>query len=205
MARPVYGARTTCESCYSMDVRRWHREGRLRSGQYFSWSWTRDGKPVGSVSVQTATDAVVLIYRCSSRGTNERELVEQRVPLTWTACHLGGQRPWFVCWACGHRAAVLYLAGERFSCRRCAGLAYASQQQTPRDRGIGQAQKIRLRLGGSANLCERFPEKPKRMHWRTYRRLRSLHDAAEATAAVGLTRLLDRWEDRMCAGGPEWK
>jgi hypothetical protein len=40
MARPAYGGRTTCESCTSIDVRRWHREGRLQAGQYFSQSWS---------------------------------------------------------------------------------------------------------------------------------------------------------------------
>jgi hypothetical protein len=39
-------------------------------------------------------------------------------------------------------------------------------------RGVFKAQKIRTRLGGSVNLFEPFPEKPKRMHWRTYLRLR---------------------------------
>jgi hypothetical protein len=28
MARPSYGGRPTCEGCKSIDVRRWHREGR---------------------------------------------------------------------------------------------------------------------------------------------------------------------------------
>ena len=74
---------------------------------------------------------------------------------------------------CGRRVALLYGAGELFACRRCYGLAYASQQETPMYRGVNRAQKIRMRLGGSANLCEPFPKKPKRMQWRTYLRLRA--------------------------------
>ena len=46
-------------------------------------------------------------------------------------------------------------------------------------RGVFKAQKIRTRLGGSVNLFEPFPEKPKRMHWRTYLRLRARAEAAE--------------------------
>jgi hypothetical protein len=171
--------RTTCESCISVDVRRWHREGRLRAGQDFSWSWSRGGEPAGSIGVRTERDAVALNYRSRSWGASEWRAVEQRVPITWTACHLGGQRPWFVCSVyrdgqhCGRRVALLYCAGELFACRRCYGLAYASQQESARFRGIGRSRKIRMRLGGSANLCDPFPAKPKRMHWRTYLRLRT--------------------------------
>jgi hypothetical protein len=141
MARPAYGGRTTCESCTSIDVRRWHRRGRLRPGQYFSWAWTRGGESAGSIWVGAEWDAVALSYRSRSWGTTEGKSIEQRVPITWTACHLGGQRPWFVCSVyrngryCGRRAAVLYGAGELFACRRCYGLAYASQQETPMRRG----------------------------------------------------------------------
>ena len=107
---------------------------------------------------------------------------------TPTACHFGGQRPWWVCTVysngryCGRRAAVLYCAGELFACRRCYGLAYESQQETPMRRGVSQAQKIRMRLGGSVSLFEPFPEKPIRMHWRTYLRLRARAEAAEHTS-----------------------
>jgi hypothetical protein len=58
-------------------------------------------------------------------------------------------------------------------------LAYESQQETPMQRGVSKAQKIRTRLGGTVNLFEPFPEKPKRMHWRTYLRLRARAEAAE--------------------------
>ena len=135
MARPAYGGRATCEPCKSVDVRRWHREGRLRAGRYFSYSWTCGGEPSDSINVRAECDAVVLIYRAQSSGSTEWKSIEQRVPITWTACHLGGQRPWFVCSVysggryCGRRVAVLYGAGELFACRRCYGLAYASQQQ----------------------------------------------------------------------------
>jgi hypothetical protein len=68
MARPAYGGRATCESCKSIDVRRWHREGRLRAGRYFSCSWTCDGELSGSINVRAECDAVALIYRAQSSG-----------------------------------------------------------------------------------------------------------------------------------------
>jgi hypothetical protein len=36
---------------------------------------------------------------------------------------------------------------------------------------LHRSRRIRQRLGGSANLMEPFPERPKGMHWSTYLRL----------------------------------
>jgi hypothetical protein len=169
--------RTACESCESIDVRRWHREGRLRADQNFSCSWTCGGEPFGSINVRTERDTVILMYRSRSWGATEWKSVEQRVPVTWTDCHFGGRRPWFICSAysdgryCGRRVAVLYGLQEYFACRRCYGLAYSSQQEPIHERGLIKARKIRTRLGGDINIFSPFPEKPPRMHWSTYQRL----------------------------------
>ena len=137
MGRPAYGARTTCESCKSIDVRLWHREGWLRAGQRFSCSWTREGAPSGSISVQTEADAVLLTFQYRSSTDTECESVQQRVPITWTACHLGGRRPWFRCTVytggryCGRRVALCTSAGKLFACRRShdASLAQPSDKR----------------------------------------------------------------------------
>jgi hypothetical protein len=186
MARPWSG-HPTCEMCQSVDVRRWHREGRLRAGQCFPYSWTHGGEPAGSISVRTESNAAVLSFRCRTWESAEWKPVEQHVPIVWTACHLGGRRAWFRCTAyaagqyCGRRVAKLYFGGSAvFACRRCHGLAYASQLEGPRLRSISRSRKIRMRLGGSPNLCEPFPEKPPRMHWQTYLRLRARGQAADA-------------------------
>jgi hypothetical protein len=174
-----------CESCPSIDVRQWHREGRLEPGQRFSWSWM-----AGSITVQVECAAVVLSYRYCFSGSNEWKSIQQRVPISLTACHFGGQRPWFVCSAycngrhCGRRVAVLYAAGDLFACRRCYGLAYASQQETPRSRLIRRSRKIRTRLGGSPDLLQPFPKRPRGMHRRTYLHLRA-RDPFSPKASVG--------------------
>jgi hypothetical protein len=134
--------------------------------------------------VRTEADAVVLTLKSRGLAIGECKSIEQRVPLVWTRCHLGGARRWFRCNAsiggrlCGRRVAKLYLRGHVFACRQCCGLAYASQSENPRYRAISRVQKLRMRLGGSANLLERFPKRPRGMHRMTYYRL-----SAKAMAA----------------------
>ena len=80
---------------------------------------------------------------------------------------------------CSRRVAKLYLRTPAlFACRQCCGLAYASQSENPRYRAISRVQKLRMRLGGSANLLKPFPKKPRGMHRWTYYRL-----SAKAMAA----------------------
>jgi hypothetical protein len=43
-------------------------------------------------------------------------------------------------------------------------------------------QMIKLRLGGSNDPLEPFPQEPRGMHWRTYRQLRDQAHAARAEA-----------------------
>jgi AAA domain/Helix-turn-helix domain of resolvase len=184
-------------------ARRWQREGKLRAGQFFSCSWTRGGEPSGNISVRTEPGAAILLYRSRRPGATEWKSIEQRVPLTWTPCHLGGQRPWFLCSVfsngryCGRRSAVLYGAGGLFACRRCYGLAHASQQESPMWRGMSQAQKIRMKLGGSASLAEPFPDKPKLMHWRTYLSLRARAQAAENLSNMSLLQWVNQLKRRI--------
>jgi hypothetical protein len=90
MGRRAHGRRATCESCLSIDVREWHRRRWLRTGRRFTWSWTRGGKALGSVVVRTETDAVILMFKPGGAEGNGSKSVEQRVPLAWTRCHLGG-------------------------------------------------------------------------------------------------------------------
>jgi len=136
--------------------------------------------------------------------TEDKGLVLRRY---WTnACQscvikhsrFGGERPWFVCSVasngvyCGRRVTKLYGAGRLFACRHCYRLAYASQQESAHQRGLGKSQKIRMQLGGSPNMLEEFPEKPKGMHWRTYERWRRVHDAAEERSTIGLMGFVER-------------
>ena len=186
MGRPAYGARSICESCKSIDVRHWHREGLLSAGRSFTCSW-RDssGERTGSIDVRTERDVVVLTYQTRHDLATEWKPISQRVPITWTDLHFGGRRPWFICSMyshgqyCGRRVAVLYRLREYFACRHCYGLVYESQQEPTYMRGLLKAQKILTRLGARPDIFKPFPEKPPRMHWRTYERLHRAYEIAK--------------------------
>jgi hypothetical protein len=164
----------------------------LSAGQHFTTSWTFGGEPAGSMNVRTEPGAVVLVCQTRSWHAAEWKPITQRVPITWTGCHFGGRRPWFICSVCsdgqycGRRVAILYGAGTYFACRHCYGLAYETQQQSARWRGFATAQKIRMRLDGSVDLLEPFPEKPRRMHRRTYERLHHAYEIAKRRCFRGI-------------------
>src|SRR5208337_3421633 len=150
-----YIERATCESCQSIDVRHWHREGRLRTGKCFPLSSWSGAQLWGGISARSEGDAVVLMFRGQNLRDRERVEVDQHIPIVWTNCALGGKRPWFLCPShrrggyCGRRVAKVYLrGGSIFACRHCYRLLYASQQESSRYRGISRARKIRMRLGG---------------------------------------------------------
>ena len=176
------------ESCRRLDVRHLQRKGCVSPGGALSVAWQNPaGEQVASIKVQVQPGRVLLHYRSRRQGEDWKD-VEEWVPLTWTSCHFGGQRPWFVCPGavngpyCGRRVAVLYDASSYFLCRQCCGLAYESQRKDRLRRLVSKAQKIRHRLGGSTSLKEGFPPKPKWMHWRTYERLQRQASAVESVA-----------------------
>ena len=160
------------------------------------------GEQVASINVEMERHSVTLRYRSRSYGEDWTD-VEQRVAIAWTPCRFGGERPWFICSVyangtyCGRQVAKLYDAGRLFACRHCYRLAYASQQESAHRRGLWKAQKIRMRLGGSASMLDKFPEKPKGMHWQTYERLCRVHGAAQARSTIGLMGFVMRLRRRI--------
>ena len=81
------------------------------------------------------------------------DLVRLNVDIIVTVGTLAPRRRWFACQGCAKSCRVLYGSG-RFLCRRCWGLPYRSQGESHWSRTTNLMQKIRGRLGGSANLLE---------------------------------------------------
>ena len=90
------------------------------------------------------------------------------VGVTWTPCHYGS-RPWFLCprGGCGRRVAILY-GGRDFVCRTSRRLTYSTQRVPPASRSLARAQRLRVRLGGSVDMTQPFPARPKGMDFLTY-------------------------------------
>src|SRR5262245_38380943 len=102
----------------------------------------------------------------------------QSIPVRWTRCNFGGQRPWLEC-LCGRRVGKLYDAGFCFGCRQCLNLIYECQRRSQNGRRYLRLSKLRARCGGSSSITEQFPPRPARMHKRTYLKLRAKAELLE--------------------------
>jgi hypothetical protein len=73
-------------------------------------------------------------------------------------------------------------------------VAYGSQFETPYDRALSQARKIRARIGGPGweSLDDPFPLKPKGMRWATYDRIAQRCEGYEQTCDAHLAGLVAR-------------
>ncbi len=182
-----HGGKSTTTDMRALDVRKVQREGLLKPGHSFGWSWQRGGETIASINIKVDTYRVTLDYRQRDRG-GEWQAMNYPVRLAWTACHYGGQRAWWLCPAvgCGRRVAVLY-GGAVFACRHCQKLAYKSQRETPDDRATRRADKIRDRLGWDAGILNHAGGKPKGMHWQTFCRMQASHDAHVMRVLVGMS------------------
>lgn len=181
------GSADCTDSCRSIDVRRWQRDGLLAPGRWFNWQWTSDGETVANINVQSEAGRVRLNYRIRQNG-GDWQSMDYPVYLTTTPCNYGGERYWFICPAagCSRRVALLYGYGAIFACRHCYQLAYRSQREAGNDRLIRQAEKIRSRLGWKPGILNHNGDKPKGMHWNTFYRLQAEHDALVEKSLCGL-------------------
>ena len=187
-----HGGKRTTTDMRALDVRKVQWDGLLRPGRSFGLSWTRGGETIASINIRVDTGGVTLDYRNRPNG-GEWQAMNYPVRLAWTACHYGGQRAWWLCPAagCGRRVAVLF-GGPVFACRHCQRLAYKSQRETPDDRCIRRADKLRDRLGWVAGIVHGAGDKPKGMHWRTFEGMQASHDAHVRRALAGMWAMLGK-------------
>lgn len=168
------GWRRRCENVLALDLRRIRQTGRLVPGG-FTWSWTRDGERLASITAYVSADKerMNLSYSWTPDG-QPREPIAYDVLLAWTPCRFGGRRAWFCCLNCGSRRLVLYGISSqgRFLCRRCMRLGYTSESESPLDRAWRKTRKLEDRLTEDG-------QRPKGMRKRTFERIVAQLDAAE--------------------------
>ena len=126
----------------------------------------------------------------------------QTIRLTWTPCHFGGRRRWFLCPLCSRRVGKVYLpttywreTGERvnvFLCRHCFDLTY--EQRRSRDlywTFLHRARRIAQRW--FAGVTDGWISKPKGMHWRTFNRRADQYDALVGASNAWFLRGFPAW------------
>lgn len=160
----------------SIDVRLLYRDGICEDGARRTLFWTAGDVIAGSVTVIGLSSLILITYVERSTGGPGIEKAEP-VALSWTACHFGGKRPWFICPSprCGRRVAILY-GGRVFTCRHCNELTYPCQRESESDRLLRKAEKIRERLNSIPGVVNPLSNKPVYMHWKTFLRLVTLYD-----------------------------
>ena len=186
-----WGSRATCEGSRRIELRYLRKRGMLRPGYCGSLSWNLGGEPAGNIRFRMFESGMEVNYRYRA-GSDDWRDVSEYIPFAFTPQHLGGERRWFRCLRCRRRCAVLY-GGTHYRCRKCWNLAYQSQHEAPHSRALSQAQKFRLRLGGSPCTDDEFPERPKGMHHRTYARLRARGEALDEWSERMLVTMLGQW------------
>jgi hypothetical protein len=171
---------------YSMDIRRMQQKGVLSTHKTYRLTWHHAGEIALVIYVQEAADHLSVTH-ADKRDTGTSREMTYSIPLTWTDCHLGGERPWFRCPVrdCRRRVAILYM-GHILTCRNCQGLVYQSQRERGVDRAARRANRIRERLDWEGGVLEGRGKKPLGMHRRTFHRLSAQHDIAAREALVGL-------------------
>ena len=169
--------RGTVEGTRSLDVMKLARAGFLSGWRHASWQWTYNDGTRAWIDIDDGRDEITLRYRFRAYG-QQWQSVEQRVPIRWTPCRFGGERPWFICNAsangmyCGRRVAKLYGGGRLFACRHCYRLCYNVQRIGPMDQAHHHLARLHRKLSADYDGPEGPPPpKPKWMRWRTYSRL----------------------------------
>jgi hypothetical protein len=194
----------TVEGTRSLDVMKLSRAGYLANSTVGAWQWTYHDGTVASVGIGGGRDAVSLRYQHKSYGADWRS-VEQRVPIRWTPCRFGGERPWFICDVqangvyCGRRVAKLYGGGRLFACRHCYRLGYAVQRGGPMDQAHHNLARLHRKLNARYECPDLPPPpKPKWMRWKTYNRIAQQieqgQDRLEVEFLAGAQRILARIE-----------
>lgn len=152
-----YGAKTTVEDCWDIDIAWMAREGMFdgsgrRSGS-IRWFDAYSGEQTSSIGYDLNVPQRRL--RLRDQFCSDKTSFDYPIPLTTTDLPWGGVRWWFICPLtcngryCGRRVRKLYLPPGRvyYGCRHCYDLTYRSSQRSGCD--VGYFVGLGRRVGAS--------------------------------------------------------
>ncbi|MEH6476222.1 MAG: hypothetical protein V7727_11060 [Sneathiella sp.] len=168
--------KNTVEEALTLNLSRLIKQGSIVPGKHvkgqLTWTSSRTGDVTATIGYEAdlfnKEDAWLrLIY------TVDGETRDYRIYLTTTVPNYGGLRWWFICPITGDKTYTLHtVGGRKFASRKVYNIGYQSQQESKLYGSLTRAQNIRERLGGSCDVTEMFPSRPKgmwrRTHWRWF-------------------------------------
>ena len=181
-----WGGRPTTDDGLTLDLPRLLAQRNFVPGCVvagtLTWTNTRTGVHVGSIGFESRLDCktgrVRLHYTTTHRDSGIHSS-DYWIQLETTPQPLGGRRWWFLCPKLGGRTTKLYLppGAMTFASRKAHRLGYRSQRETPQDRALSRAFKLRHRLGSDGGIGDSII-KPKGMRWATFdREMDRIYDA----------------------------
>ena len=177
--------RRVVEHCSCLDINRLRRQELFNPGLPYTITW-RNKRGESSIGLYVRSkDLVELSY------TTNGESVSYTVPVVWTPCNYGGERPYFLCPGrdCGRMVSKLYLSGRYFFCRHCQNLSYQSQREQYADRLIRRKFRIGKKLTfeeHTFNAAHPFFVRPNGMREKTYQRLLQEYRELEYASTMAL-------------------
>jgi hypothetical protein len=195
MARPR--KRVRLEDGLKLDINGLIRDGAAKTGELrrgtISLRGNRSGNEAASAFIEADLRSELQGWLTVNLGQ-----IEQRIQLCAVKRNFGGVQWYFVCPARACRASVLWLpsGSNLFLSRGAWGrhVAYATQFETPFDRALSAARRIRNELGGPEyrSILDGVPPKPKWMRCATYDKIVRRHERHEAIAFRHVGAFLDR-------------
>jgi hypothetical protein len=201
-----HGGKPTVEDGLVLDINRLIRQGTFKPGRAWGgsivWSEVHSGRQTASIGYEAHMGEEYgwarLSYTTTDYWSGEKTKHDYRIELVTTPQPFGGRRWWWVCPRRGDLVSKLYKpnGGGIFASRKAHRIAYRSQRESPRDRAIGRAFKLRRRLGSSGGIGAYIP-KPKGMRWKTYDHEMERISRAEATVTAHTWMLLKSLNKRL--------
>jgi len=174
-----HGGRPAVEDGLTLNLNTLIREGLFCPNQdrrgSIGWTNSTTGERVGWIGYHADLGQqhgrVRLTYTSTHPWSGEKRQSDYGIELTTTPQPFGGRRWWFICPRTGDLVSKLYLppGAASFASRRAYRLSYRSQRESPSDRAINRAFRLRRKLGSDGGIGQSILE-PKGMRWRTFNR-----------------------------------